>query len=177
MKNVAVVPQKWHVPRKTTIWQHTHKLKNGKKSKNFKKSILHILAHSSCNDDIWPEIGPLDALNMFYKQIWYRGSYICNFEKIKKIDFFENFCWPTNKNVGRFANIGQNSATYDARPVQTPLKSIRIHLWEILRPHWFYPHHFVKYCHFGYFAVYDKVLRLLLLLLSGVPRCCFSKSS
>ena len=150
--------------------------KIAKKSKNSKISILHILAGSGWNDNIWPKIGPLDALTMFYEKIWYQGSYICNFENIEKIDFFENFCWPTNENVGRFSNISQNSSTYDARPAQTPLNSIRINLWPIIWPHWFYPHHFVKYCHFDYFAVYDEVLRLLFLLLSGVPRCWFSKS-
>ena len=104
-----------------------------KKFKNSKKSILYILADSGRNDDIWPEIGLLDPLNMFYKHIWYQGSYICDFEKIEKIDFFENFWWPTNENVSQFYEIGHKSAEYYARSDQTPLDPSQKFLRSIIR--------------------------------------------
>ena len=98
-----------------------------------KKSIFHILVNSGRDDDIWPEIGPPDVLNMFYEQIWYQRSYICKFEKIEKNRFFENFCWPTHENVGRFYKIGQKSAEYYVQSDQTPLDPFQKVLTSIIR--------------------------------------------
>ena len=133
--------------------------------------MFHKVPGIGRNDDIWPEMGPWGVLESFCTSIRYFSAFRSIFMKFQKMPFLTLWIMIYGHfRVGRIFNgskIGQPISA-KAKTHLDPFPKIP----SLKRFTFLYQ----KNQFFGHFTKISVFGEVLLLLLFGVPRCCFLKS-